>query len=77
MHSRTRRRQSHARFPYRRAPVGTDGVLPYGAVPTWAMIARRAYARWVVRGCPVGTAEQDWLEAETELKGELSRGQWG
>jgi hypothetical protein len=27
----------------------------------------RAYARWQERGCPEGTAEQDWSEAEQEL----------
>ena len=30
-------------------------------------IRDRAYARWQERGCPEGTAEQDWLEAEREL----------
>ena len=33
-----------------------------------ALIADRAYQRWVERGCPLGTAEQDWLEAEKELR---------
>jgi hypothetical protein len=27
-------------------------------------IAERAYALWEARGCPHGSAEQDWLEAE-------------
>jgi hypothetical protein len=30
-------------------------------------IRDRAYARWQERGCPVGSAEHDWLEAEREL----------
>jgi hypothetical protein len=30
-------------------------------------IRDRAYARWQARGCPVGSAEHDWLEAEREL----------
>lgn len=30
-------------------------------------IRRRAYARWQERGCPAGSAELDWLEAEREL----------
>ena len=35
-----------------------------------AMIADRAYQRWVERGCPLGTAQEDWLEAEKELRSE-------
>ncbi len=31
-------------------------------------IASRAYDRWVHRGCPEGTAEEDWLEAEREFE---------
>jgi hypothetical protein len=27
----------------------------------------RAYARWQQRGCPQGSAEQDWVQAEQEL----------
>ena len=30
-------------------------------------IRRRAHQRWLDRGCPAGSAEQDWLEAEREL----------
>lgn len=30
----------------------------------------RAYSRWQARGCPEGSSEQDWLEAERELTGE-------
>jgi len=36
-------------------------------------IRDRAYARWQERGCPEGTAEQDWFEAELELAGETPR----
>ena len=32
-----------------------------------ADIARLAYALWQQRGCPVGSAETDWLEAEQQL----------
>ena len=39
-------------------------------------IARRAYRKWQARGCPSGTILQDWLEAEAELKAELSQGRW-
>ena len=30
-------------------------------------IRDRAYARWQERGCPAGSPEHDWLEAEQEL----------
>lgn len=36
-------------------------------------IRDRAYARWQERGCPEGTAEQDWFEAELELSDQRSR----
>ena len=36
-------------------------------------IRDRAYARWQERGCPEGTAEQDWFEAELELARETPR----
>jgi Protein of unknown function (DUF2934) len=29
-----------------------------------------AYRLWQARGCPEGTAEQDWLEAERQLAGQ-------
>jgi Protein of unknown function (DUF2934) len=31
-------------------------------------IAQLAYALWQQRGCPAGSAEQDWLEAEQKLR---------
>jgi len=39
-----------------------------GLFPTVAQIARRAHELWKERGCPEGTAEQDWFQAEQELK---------
>ena len=32
-----------------------------------ARIRDRAYSRWQEQGCPAGTAERDWLEAEREI----------
>jgi Protein of unknown function (DUF2934) len=37
-------------------------------------IAMRAYEKWVKRGRPHGTDKQDWIEAENELRAEMSRG---
>jgi hypothetical protein len=31
-------------------------------------IAQLAYALWQRRGCPEGSAETDWLEAEAQLR---------
>lgn len=33
-------------------------------------ISRRAHELWLKRGCPTGTPELDWLEAERELRAE-------
>lgn len=30
-------------------------------------IAQLAYALWQYRGCPIGSAEEDWLEAERQI----------
>lgn len=38
-------------------------------------IHRRAYARWQERGCPGGSPDQDWFEAEQELVREHTRGE--
>ncbi len=35
--------------------------------PTHEEVACRAYELWIARGCPHGTADQDWFEAEREL----------
>ncbi|HKO94465.1 MAG TPA: DUF2934 domain-containing protein [Polyangiaceae bacterium] len=35
-------------------------------------IRDRAYARWQERGCPAGSPEHDWLEAEQELSRALA-----
>ncbi len=36
-------------------------------------IAMRAYEKWCKRGRPHGTDKQDWIEAEAELRAEMSR----
>ncbi len=41
--------------------------------PAHDRIAMRAYEKWLSRGCPHGTDQQDWLEAEAELAAEMSR----
>jgi len=39
--------------------------------PTPEQIAHRAFELWVARGCPEGSAERDWLQAEADLTREL------
>jgi hypothetical protein len=36
-------------------------------------IAMRAYEKWCKRGKPKGSDKQDWLEAEAEIRMEMSR----
>ena len=31
-------------------------------------IAERAYELWTQRGCPIGSPERDWFEAEEQLR---------
>lgn len=35
-------------------------------------VAQRAYEMWVRKGKPFGTSDQDWLEAEAEVRAELT-----
>jgi hypothetical protein len=57
----------------------TRTVTPQAAQPAappklhHERIAMLAYEKWMHRGCPHGTDQQDWLEAEAELKAELHR----
>ena len=48
-------------------PTTTPVKIPYDN------IAMRAYEKWCKRGRPQGTELRDWLEAETELRAELTR----
>jgi hypothetical protein len=47
-----------------------DGGTPIPA----EKIAMRAYEKWCQRGCPHGTDQTDWYEAERELRAEMARG---
>jgi hypothetical protein len=35
-------------------------------------IEARAYELWVQRGCPIGSPEVDWYQAEQELRGAVA-----
>jgi len=55
-----------------------SGMTPRGTIatdenatvrlPSTDEISTRAYERWHQRGCPAGSPEVDWREAEDELK---------
>jgi hypothetical protein len=46
---------------------GRSRVLVMMDVPEHNEIAELAYELWVKRGCPDGSADEDWLRAEEEL----------
>jgi hypothetical protein len=55
-----------------RAPMmGSTGHGTATAIPH-DRIAKRAYEKWCKRGCPHGTHQQDWYEAEQELRTEMT-----
>jgi hypothetical protein len=54
------------------SPPAPMSTTPSVKVPH-EKIAMRAYEKWCKKGRPHGTDRQDWLEAEAELKSELSR----
>lgn len=37
-------------------------------LPTWTEIAERAHQLWLQQGCPQGYADQNWQDAERELR---------
>lgn len=53
-------------------PLAQPASKPPLTIPQ-EKIAMLAYEKWVQRGRPQGTEMQDWLDAEKELKAELSR----
>jgi len=56
------------------APRPTTTTTPSvkGATPTYEQIAHRAEEIWKKKGCLPGQDEQNWLEAERQLKAEIS-----
>jgi hypothetical protein len=40
---------------------------PTGATVEEQDVATLAYRRWLERGCPQGSPQEDWFEAEREL----------
>jgi|GEM_PF-3149317 len=50
-------------------PMGNAQTDPEAAIQE--EIRLKAYQRWVTRGGPPNTAEDDWVEAEKEVRGKL------
>jgi hypothetical protein len=45
-----------------------DSELEASKVPAWSDIAALAYHLWEERGCPQGSPDDDWYEAERRFK---------
>jgi hypothetical protein len=60
----------------RSVSYGANTATPASRSLRRRLIECRAYERWRVKGCPNGTALQDWLEAEAEVDTELEMGRW-
>jgi hypothetical protein len=55
-------------------PAGMQAPAAVGSVKiTREQIAKRAHDIWVKNGCKHGQDEQNWLEAERQLKAEASK----
>ena len=50
------------------APPEQTPELPAPIQLTELEVANLAYQRWVKRGCPEGSPQEDWYEAEHELQ---------
>jgi len=51
----------------RSVSFGLNTEAPKSPNVRHAMIEQRAYQTWKAKGCPKGTALQDWVEAEAEV----------
>jgi len=47
--------------------IATDTETDFPGTPDQDQIAALAYALWEARGCPEGSPEEDWFQAEQEL----------
>jgi hypothetical protein len=52
-------------------------ALDNDSLPSPDQIAQRAFELWHAKGCPQGSAEEDWLDAEAELRANGSANGWG
>jgi hypothetical protein len=54
------------------ATMTQPATMTQSSVPS-EKVAARAYQKWMQKGCKHGHDRQDWLEAEAEIKAEMSR----
>ena len=54
--------------PAKAKTIVADPVEDKSQPPQPEQIAALAYALWQAKGCPEGSAEGDWLQAERELR---------
>jgi hypothetical protein len=55
--------------------AAASGLKTQGAttqITETSIVAVRAYELWIQRGCPIGTPEIDWFQAEKELRGSIA-----
>lgn len=45
-----------------------NAVIQPAKTASQAEVAELAYRRWIERGCPQGSPEEDWFAAEKELR---------
>lgn len=63
-YARTQAELSSTNAPVPREPQADNPPDPVAHVS----IAARAYELWQARGCPAGSSEVDWFQAEQELR---------
>ena len=72
-HGESRKAKSKAAAVAAAAAV-LDAAAEMGGVqaPDHEVIARLAYEHWQARGCPEGSPEVDWFQAEADLRGQTA-----
>lgn len=68
MSKRNRKPSNGEQLHALRAPEELTFQLSQPAPLNEQDVASLAYQRWVERGCPQGSSEEDWFEAERELQ---------
>lgn len=67
--ARLRSRAASAGADMVHIPEEPESIREEGSGGIEVSISKRAYELWIERGCPEGSPEEDWFQAETEIKG--------
>ena len=68
-HEQTRKTAEHTSQEQEQQQALHGGTTGHGVVAfTHEDIAARAYSLWEARGCPEGSADEDWFRAAKELR---------